>query len=239
MDTNQDTIPTRNCKLCGRDLPITAEFFHRHPKGKLGFTQTCKECAIARARLWWKENAESRREQRREYGRRTRFPGSRKDEYEKSRDQILEYHRRYYEENSNEVCKRQREYVAAHKKEVAERKRLAHIANREENNARARAYAAANPDKVKVNTAKRRARLRAAPGKLTAADVMAQYKTQRGTCFYCPQSLAHVNFHVDHYYPLSRGGSNEPSNIVLACPPCNKAKYNKLPSEFIPPPTVE
>ncbi|MBZ5623051.1 MAG: HNH endonuclease [Acidobacteriia bacterium] len=37
---------------------------------------------------------------------------------------------------------------------------------------------------------------------------------------------------IDHYIPLSKGGTNFPDNIVLACWPCNNRKRAKLPSEF-------
>jgi 5-methylcytosine-specific restriction endonuclease McrA len=32
--------------------------------------------------------------------------------------------------------------------------------------------------------------------------------------------------------PLSRGGSNGPENIVIACPTCNLAKKDKMPHEW-------
>jgi 5-methylcytosine-specific restriction endonuclease McrA len=36
----------------------------------------------------------------------------------------------------------------------------------------------------------------------------------------------------DHLLPLSRGGTNEWSNVVTACSPCNTRKGNRLPSEI-------
>jgi 5-methylcytosine-specific restriction endonuclease McrA len=135
-------------------------------------------------------------------------------------------------QNADRVKGRVRDYREANRQAVAERKRLAHLTNRETDNARYRQWMAANPEKAKANTARMRARRRGAPGRFTAKDVAAQYARQRGTCFYCPQSLAGGNFQVDHHIPLSRGGDNDPSNIVLACPGCNRAKGTKLPWEF-------
>lgn len=37
----------------------------------------------------------------------------------------------------------------------------------------------------------------------------------------------------DHVQPRSRGGSNEPSNIVLACRNCNSAKGARTPAEWL------
>jgi 5-methylcytosine-specific restriction endonuclease McrA len=42
-----------------------------------------------------------------------------------------------------------------------------------------------------------------------------------------------VKFHVDHKTPLSRGGSNWPSNIVCACAECNMKKNAKTAEEFL------
>ena len=38
---------------------------------------------------------------------------------------------------------------------------------------------------------------------------------------------------VDHIVPVSRGGSNGPENIVLACWECNMAKKDQSLEEFL------
>lgn len=38
--------------------------------------------------------------------------------------------------------------------------------------------------------------------------------------------------HIDHVWPLSKGGSNGPENLVLACAECNLRKSAKTPMEF-------
>lgn len=38
---------------------------------------------------------------------------------------------------------------------------------------------------------------------------------------------------LDHKKPKSRGGTNDPSNLVLACNKCNQAKANLLYEDFI------
>lgn len=37
---------------------------------------------------------------------------------------------------------------------------------------------------------------------------------------------------LDHYRPLSRGGTNDPSNLVLACRHCNDLKGSLTAEEF-------
>lgn len=51
----------------------------------------------------------------------------------------------------------------------------------------------------------------------------------KGTaCVYCPG----VATTRDHVIPRSRGGSNDPVNLVPACFACNHAKGNRLPDEW-------
>lgn len=46
------------------------------------------------------------------------------------------------------------------------------------------------------------------------------------TCRYC--GATDTPLHCDHVVPLSRGGSNEMSNLVAACQRCNLSKGSKL-----------
>ncbi|HJT55833.1 MAG TPA: HNH endonuclease [Ktedonobacteraceae bacterium] len=81
-----------------------------------------------------------------------------------------------------------------------------------------------------VKAHKRRALILNAPGNHTAEDIRQQFKRQKGKCHYCHNKLA--KYHIEHVVPVTRGGSNDMSNIVLACPPCNWRKGNKLPHEW-------
>lgn len=49
------------------------------------------------------------------------------------------------------------------------------------------------------------------------------------TCEYCGAKATHV----DHVYPVSRGGSNDLDNLVAACAPCNMSKGAKTPEEWL------
>lgn len=85
-------------------------------------------------------------------------------------------------------------------------------------------------DKAIVREARRRALKIAAGGSFTAADVQRIYKSQRGKCAGpgCGIKLG-KKFHRDHKVALSRGGSNDASNIELLCGSCNLAKGAKDP----------
>jgi 5-methylcytosine-specific restriction endonuclease McrA len=55
-------------------------------------------------------------------------------------------------------------------------------------------------------------------------------------CQYCGRHVLELKpreaLTRDHLLPLSRGGTNEWSNVVTACSPCNTRKGNHLPNEI-------
>jgi 5-methylcytosine-specific restriction endonuclease McrA len=79
--------------------------------------------------------------------------------------------------------------------------------------------------------ATRRARQLKAEGDYTPADVAKLRAEQDDRCVYCRVDLARKG-HVDHIIPLSKGGSNWPSNLQLLCRSCNSKKGAKHPDEF-------
>jgi hypothetical protein len=53
-------------------------------------------------------------------------------------------------------------------------------------------------------------------------------------CFYCGTELdpEQPEATVDHVIPLSRGGTNQPRNLVLACTMCNHGKGERTMAEW-------
>ncbi len=58
-------------------------------------------------------------------------------------------------------------------------------------------------------------------------------KRKRRQCFYCGKRLAFHLATVDHVKPLSKGGYDRMSNVVISCGDCNRAKGNKDIMEFL------
>lgn len=51
-------------------------------------------------------------------------------------------------------------------------------------------------------------------------------------CVYCGAPLELDLATIDHVYPLAKGGTHSPGNLVVACGPCNRLKGDMLPLEF-------
>lgn len=50
-------------------------------------------------------------------------------------------------------------------------------------------------------------------------------------CTYCGDTNGPFDF--DHIFPVSKGGTNEPSNLTLACATCNRSKGGKTLLEWM------
>lgn len=53
------------------------------------------------------------------------------------------------------------------------------------------------------------------------------FKRDSFSCVYCGRSAPDVVLHVDHVVPVSKGGTNEITNLVTACSDCNLGKSNR------------
>ncbi|WP_293913723.1 HNH endonuclease [Deinococcus sp.] len=127
---------------------------------------------------------------------------------------------RYYSRHNDRLKARQRAYHAAHP-EVG----VAYIRN----------IKVADPEKLRVYWRRKRARKLNVSGAHTAEDVYRIYAEQQGRCFWCKEEVGSI-YHVDHHMPLSRGGTDDATNLVIACPSCNLRRGNHLPGEWAPEP---
>lgn len=70
----------------------------------------------------------------------------------------------------------------------------------------------------------------------TVADIRQIWEFQNGECHYCGISLGSVEskhgFEKDHIEPISKLGSDWPSNLALTCIPCNQTKKELTAQAF-------
>jgi HNH endonuclease len=50
-------------------------------------------------------------------------------------------------------------------------------------------------------------------------------------CFWCGHELTPETLTIDHYIPLSKGGSNKIKNLRLACNGCNQKRGDAMPED--------
>lgn len=66
--------------------------------------------------------------------------------------------------------------------------------------------------------------------------ISALWVAQQGLCFYCKAKTTIAGkvkrddkATIDHYIPLSKGGVDDCTNIVMSCNKCNREKKDKIP----------
>lgn len=238
----------RPCAKCGIEKPFTINFFRPYTNGeRSSLRSTCRACQGYREggdrKDWNRLTPEERVTRKSYYNRRWREKdperarliwnaGAERNRTQRRAACALRWANRDPEEARRKYAtwkavnaERVREYARAYQPGYRER-------NREQGRAKTRRWRARNPDKAKVSGRLYRARKAGAQGSHTLADVIAILRAQRRLCFYCSTSL--TSYHVDHFIPLSRGGSDFPENLRLACSSCNCRKSNKLPWEWMP-----
>lgn len=94
-----------------------------------------------------------------------------------------------------------------------------------------RKYSAENPIKMRHKAKVRRARLAGAKGHHSHEQWIARFNYFGRSCLYCGCALTDETVTKDHQIPISRGGSEWPSNLVPACRPCNSKKGTSKPNE--------
>ena len=86
----------KKCNTCGKELPVTREFFYQNKKSKDGFIGQCKMCAAE----YYKKYSEMHKEEKKEKDKKYR---------EKNRELLAERTRRYYAQNTKRILERRKQ----------------------------------------------------------------------------------------------------------------------------------
>lgn len=111
------------------------------------------------------------------------------------------------------------------------RERARYAESPEKYREKSKRYAKENPERAATHARNRRSIKRCAEGYHSESDVISILERQGYRCAECKKSIK-AKYHVDHIIPLSKGGSNWPSNIQGLCATCNLQKNNLDPLEF-------
>lgn len=251
----EDQVIYKLCKKCGKEYPATPEHFpldgrylkspcrpcrrahdrerRSDPEKKARDSITAKKYReVHREEYLHKQRIKdtARREQRRQYYLahrekildQVRHNGQK---YRAKHREELRRKRRFYDANRAELRKQRYEL---HREEILAYHRHYNLTHQEQK----RRYQQLHREQGRIRAHKRRARKRASHQHHTVQQIREQYARQRGRCYYCTQKVKWGDHHIEHVIPLSRGGSNDISNIVISCAPCNLSKGSKLPHEW-------
>ena len=227
----------KQCHTCKEFKIASSDFFSKRKESKDNLKSSCKFCLNAKTRKYRDENPEKVKQ----IAKKSRDLHKEKRKVENSTwwSENKDYSKKYYAKNSNKLKLRQKAY----RKKLPEEK-LKQL--KEKSNARALEWRRKNPEYSKLYAIKYReankeklralrwnykARKKLAVGTHTGDDIIDIVKQQNNLCFWCKTKLK--SMHIDHYIPLSKGGSNNKTNLVASCSSCNISKRDKMPEDFI------
>jgi 5-methylcytosine-specific restriction endonuclease McrA len=200
----------KTCRGCGADKGLSE--FYECPGMADGHLNYCKSCVKVRARNYHLSHRE-------QYA-----------QYEKARANLphrVEARRKYQEEHKEQISKYKERWSEENYEGVAAYKRVYYEQNREEVIARSTEWAENNLEKVRQfkanNRRKRRAAKHASRGSFTAKEFEELCERYGNKCLSCGSMS--VVLEADHVVPLTRGGSDDISNIQPLCGPCNRRKF--------------
>jgi 5-methylcytosine-specific restriction endonuclease McrA len=144
---------------------------------------------------------------------------------------VSEYNREYYLKNKEKQKERNATYAKNNPDIVSEQHRRSYLKHRERYLFCAAQWRLANPEKYRAiqTPAQHRRRHRKVNGAIipqpeTINEILEWMFDNSDKCFYCtnPSEV------IDHFFPISKGGSDSILNKVAACHFCNSRKSNKV-----------
>ena len=200
----------KTCRGCGADKELSE--FYKCPDMADGRLNCCKSCVKARARKYRLSHCE-------QYA-----------QYEKARANLphrVEARRKYQEEHKEPISRYKKRWSEENYERVAAYKRAYYEQKREEVVARSAEWAENNLEKVRQfkanNRRRRRAAKNASRGSFTAEEFKELCERYGNRCLSC--GSMGVLLEADQVVPLTRGGSDDISNIQPLCGTCNRRKF--------------
>ena len=135
--------------------------------------------------------------------------------------------RDWYKQHADEFRKRAKEYARLYRAEGRVDKQKAGESRRR--------YMEKYPERIKEHRNNMRFRRLNVPGEVTAKQWKQIILFYGRACGMCHVPDSEFPLTVDHFIPISKGGTNNWWNVWPLCLTCNLRKNNKLPTESHPP----
>lgn len=191
---------SKRCTKCGKHKLLAA--FQADARMVLGVTSACRTCRAAKCAEWLAANPRYTHERYwKDAGR--------------ARELALQSYRRIPRDGElwQKRAERSRETSRKLRRDTPELVR-----------ARNNAWRRANPEKMRIEWAKKRARKASVKSTLTKAEWDAIVESFDSRCAYCLAKLQKPT--IDHLVAITRGGDHESENVVPCCQSCNSRKHN-------------
>ena len=151
----------------------------------------------------------------------------------------IEEKRAYADENSDKIRVRKAAYYLANRDKILARQAVYRDVNRDKVRAcQARSQAAHLPE-CAARASERRARIAGTALNITIAQKAEIDEIYRRAnedckvrCYLCNKLIPMGDRHVDHIFPVIKGGPTRPSNLGITHSKCNLSKGSKHPNEL-------
>lgn len=215
-------VETRLCTACDTWQPANDEVFRHSNQLPGGLSRWCRSCENAHRRQWSLESGRVQKANPRvelrggQWFKECSWCGD-------FRSATEEY---FYKKETGQLG------LMAHCIECDNKRSLEYSReNREESVERSMRWNRENKARHRRHLQATKSKRRAAKGYHDADDRFRVFEESGGVCFYCETPLSD-DHHIDHIVALANNGSNDPSNLVAACPACNRRKQAREPHEF-------
>ena len=143
----------------------------------------------------------------------------------------------YYKNNRNKVLVRVKSYSESNKTKIKDYKKEYRKENHKFIDSQNKIYIEKNIENYREYQTRyqrdRRARkFKASDGTVTKESLELLLKEQDNRCYHCGEELTKKK-HLDHYFPLARGGKHSMSNVIWSCARCNQTKSAKIPTTLL------
>jgi 5-methylcytosine-specific restriction endonuclease McrA len=172
--------------------------FYLHSKASGKLKPACKVCTVAKTKEWFKANP----------------------------DRVSEYNKKFSSANRAKLNEDAVRYRRENKDKIREARATKYSENSEQIKTAVYEYRKQNPHMVTKWNAARRARVRDLTPELTK-----EQQEQIDYLYWLAKDLRAVSgeeYHVDHIFPLAKGGLHEPSNLQILPKDLNLQKSTKV-----------
>ena len=144
--------------------------------------------------------------------------------YKRNRENILKKQKRYRDSNKDVIRKTQQKHYNKNKDNILKYHKEYRVKYPEKHKEHVRRWNKSNPEKRRIYTMNRIARLKNSEGSFTSEEWEVLKKSCEYSCLCCGVKEPKTKLSIDHVIPLSKNGSNSITNIQPLCLSCNQKK---------------